>query len=73
MLNENKHIVSQLTEAFEQKYLFDFLSLSERKHFSCSTISLRQTYEKRLAKQREESQRIGQSLDNYKVEILTIR
>jgi hypothetical protein len=36
-------------------------------------MSLRQTYEKRLAKQREESLKIGQSLDNYKVEILTIR
>lgn len=41
--------------------------------FSFSTISLRQNYEKRLAKQREESVKIGQSLDNYKVEILTIR
>ncbi len=41
--------------------------------FFLSTISLRQTYEKRLAKQREESLRIGHSLDNYKVEILTIR
>ncbi|CAF2788060.1 unnamed protein product [Rotaria sp. Silwood2] len=56
ILNENKHVVSQLTEAFEQ-----------------NTISLRQTYEKRLAKQREESLKIGHSLDNYKVEILTLR
>lgn len=38
-----------------------------------STITLRQTYEKRLAKQREESLRVGQSLDNYKSEILSIR
>ncbi|CAF0783997.1 unnamed protein product [Rotaria sordida] len=56
ILNENKHVVSQLTEAFEK-----------------NTISLRQTYEKRLAKQREESLKIGHSLDNYKVEILTLR
>ncbi len=36
-------------------------------------MSLRQSYEKRLAKQRDESLKIGHSLDNYKVEILTIR
>jgi hypothetical protein len=41
--------------------------------FFKSTISLRQTYEKRLAKQREESLKVGHSLDDYKVEILTIR
>ncbi len=36
-------------------------------------MSLRQSYEKRLTKQRDESLKIGHSLDNYKVEILTIR
>ncbi|CAF4613550.1 unnamed protein product, partial [Rotaria magnacalcarata] len=56
ILNENKNVVSHLTEAFEK-----------------NTISLRQTYEKRLTKQREESLKIGNSLDNYKVEILTLR
>ncbi|CAF3705459.1 unnamed protein product [Rotaria socialis] len=56
ILNENKNVVSHLTEAFEK-----------------NTISLRQTYEKRLAKQREESLKIGSSLDNYKVEILALR
>ncbi|CAF0761632.1 unnamed protein product [Adineta steineri] len=56
MLNENKHVIAQLTEAFEQ-----------------NTISVRQGYEKHLAKQREESLKIGQSLDNYKVEVLTLR
>ena len=42
-------------------------------NFCSSTITLRQTYEKRLTKQREESLKIGHSLDNYKVEILTLR
>ena len=41
--------------------------------FVCSTITLRQTYEKRLSKQREDSLKIGQSLDTYKVEVLTLR
>ncbi|CAF1242184.1 unnamed protein product [Adineta ricciae] len=56
ILNENKHVVSQLTDAFEQ-----------------NTITLRQTYEKHLAKQRDESLQIAQALDKYKVEILTLR
>ncbi|UJR35252.1 hypothetical protein I4U23_028016 [Adineta vaga] len=55
-INENKHVVAQLTEAFEQ-----------------NTVTLRQTYEKHLAKQREESLHIAHALDKYKVEILTLR
>jgi hypothetical protein len=46
---------------------------NENKFYFLSTISLRQTYEKHLSKQREESLKISQSLDNYKVEILTLR
>jgi len=42
MLNENKHIVSQLTEAFEQKYSFGFflsiLSFSLQYNFSSTNI-----------------------------------
>lgn len=53
--------------------IFIVFLLKNKILFFSSTISLRQTYEKRLAKQRDESLKIGQSLDNYKVELLTLR